>query len=49
MIEQRLGRFSFTLTFSNLQDCLFKLQEAASEYLQFLDLGCVTIRVLQNN
>lgn len=38
-----------SLITAKIADCLFKLQEAASEYLQFLDLGCVTIKVLQSN
>lgn len=32
-----------------IADCLSKLQEAASEYLQFLDVGCVAIKVFQSS
>lgn len=31
----------------SFKECLFRLQQAASEYIQFLDLGCVTITTLQ--
>lgn len=47
--DENLSVKQKSLITAKIADCLFKLQEAASEYLQFLDLGCVTIKVLQNN
>lgn len=47
--DENLSVKQKSLIVAKIADCLAKLQEAASEYLQFLDLGCVTIKVLQNN